>query len=159
MYKKEWGNVTWKFFHTFAESIEDDMFPQIKDTAIDIIVGICNNLPCPICQKDARITIQKAYIKKIETKKHFKEFLRQFHNIVNIKLHKKTYSASEVENMYKNINIHEVINEFIYIYNKREFNIKLMTNNLHKNIFIKSFINKINSIKYTIKISHTVKSL
>ena len=159
MYKNEWGNITWKFFHTFAECIEDNLFPKIKDKAIDIIICICNNLPCPICQEHATITIQKAYIKKIQTKKHFKEFLRQFHNIVNIKLDKKTYSRSEVENMYKNINIYNVINKFIYIFNKKEFNVKLMTNNLHKSIFIKSFISKINSIQYALKIPSTVKSL
>ena len=156
MYKNEWGNITWKFFHTFAECIQDNEFSKIKDTAIDIIIGICNNLPCPICQEHATITIQKAYIKKIQTKKHFVEFLRQFHNIVNIKLNKKTYSASEVENMYKNINIYKIINEFISIFNKKTLNLKLMTSNLNRSIFIKSFIIKINSIKYGLKIISTI---
>ena len=41
MSKSEWGNITWKFFHTFAECIEDDIFPKIKNTAIDIIISIC----------------------------------------------------------------------------------------------------------------------
>ena len=35
----------------------------------------------------------KAYLEKIQTKAHFVEFFRQLHNIVNIKLNKKTMTT------------------------------------------------------------------
>jgi len=146
----EWGNITWKFFHTLAEKIDETKFPEIRDSTINIIVEVCENLPCPICRNDASNILKYAYIKNIKTKKHLIEFFRQFHNLVNTKLDKKTYSADEISNMYKDVNFKDVVSNFTRIYNKKNFNLKLMNNNLHKKIFVESLLIKLNKIKFGI---------
>lgn len=147
----EWGNITWKFFHTLAEKIDETKFHEIRDSTISIILEVCENLPCPICKNDAANILKYAYIKNIKTKKHLVEFLRQFHNLVNMKLDKKTYSADEINIMYKDVNLRDVVSNFRHIYmKKKNFNLKLINNNFHKKIFIESLLIKLNNIKFAI---------
>jgi len=143
----EWGTITWKFFHTFAEKINESKFSEYKEPIINIILEICDNLPCPICKGDAAEILKYAYIKNIKTKKHLIELLRQFHNIVNIKLGKKNFSIEEVNNMYKNNNLQEVLNNFLQIYRKRTFNLKLLNNTQYKIAFLNSLLIKIKIIR------------
>jgi hypothetical protein len=146
----EWGNITWKFFHTLAEKIDETKFPEIRDSIINIILEVCDNLPCPICKNDAANILKYAYVKNIKTKKHLIEFLRQFHNLVNMKLDKKTYSADEINSMYNNVNLKDVVSNFTRVYKKRNFNLKLLNNNLQKKIFVESVLIKLNKIKFAI---------
>jgi hypothetical protein len=147
MSNKEWGNITWKLFHTLAIQLDEKKFEHVKDLVIEIIVDTCRNLPCPICQKDATDLIKKAYLNKITSKKYLIEFLRQFHNIVNIKLHKKNVTETEINNIYKNTNLYNTIQEFIRIYNISYHNLKLNKSDYKKKNFINNFITKINKIQ------------
>ena len=79
--------------------------------------------------------------------KYLIEFLRQFHNIVNIKLHKKNVTETEINNIYKNTNLYNTIREFIRIYNITYHNLKLNKSDYHKKNFINNFITKINKIQ------------
>ena len=126
MSTKEWGNITWKFFHTLAEQINESKFPEVRDKLVNIVTTTCEHLPCPDCSEHATRILKKAYIKNIRTKKHFIEFLRQFHNIVNIKLSKKTYNNEEIKDMYNKNNLTQIIYQLISIYSKPTNNSKMM---------------------------------
>ena len=81
-----WGNITWTLFHTLAEKIREKDFPIVKDLFIQFIKDTCKNLPCPICANHASETLKQARFNLIVTKADMIEFLRQFHNIVNIRV-------------------------------------------------------------------------
>ena len=102
--KKRWGNITWELFHTLAQNVNESKFSEIKTSLFNIIFYICQNLPCPYCSTEAVSILKKAYKNKISTKKDFIEFIRQFHNIVNIKLYKRIITEKEVTTLYKNKN-------------------------------------------------------
>tara|TARA_B100001093_G_C26770247_1_gene989799 strand:+ start:547 stop:1002 length:456 start_codon:yes stop_codon:yes gene_type:complete len=148
MSSKEWGNITWKFFHTIAERVNESKFPEIKHIMIKIIVNTCNNLPCPECKEHASNIIKQSYTNNIKTKKHYIEFLRQLHNIVNIKLNKKIYSDEEIKNMYINENLSEILFKFKSIYSKNQIAERMITHNLRKKQFLISLLNDLNTIKY-----------
>lgn len=150
MSKKEWGNITWKFFHTLAEKIDENHFSDIKDKLINIILNTCSNLPCPDCSEHATNILKRSYIKNINNKNHFIEFLRQFHNIVNIKLEKKEVKKEEIVEMYKNENISKIFNQFIYYYKNIRTSERMMSNNFHRNLYLKNLVNDINQIRYAI---------
>ena len=150
MSTQEWGNITWKLFHTLAEQVNESKFPEIKDKFINIIIDTCHHLPCPDCTEHATTIIKKAYIKNIKTKKHIIEFLRQLHNIVNIKLHKKTYTSEEIQNIYKQNDLGIIINQFINIYSRQNSSQRMITYNLHKKLFIKNLLQNLNDIKYAV---------
>ena len=152
MSTKEWGNITWKFFHTLAAQIKEDKFSEIRDKLIDIVIQTCSHLPCPDCTDHAsNKVLKRAYIKNIKTKTHFIEFLRQLHNIVNIKLYKKTYTMEEIKNMYTDVNLYVTTNQFLKIYSKQHYNIRLITHNMHRQKFIQLLIDNLNSIKYAME--------
>jgi hypothetical protein len=145
---QSWGNITWEFFHTLAESIDSQKFPEVRSELINIIKNTCYNLPCPICAKHATDTMSNCYINKIITKNDFVEFLRQLHNIVNIILNKKTYSEEEIKNMYNNSNINNVTNNFIKRYSTRTFNIRLINYNHKSSFFIQKIIISLKNIQH-----------
>jgi hypothetical protein len=152
MSNKEWGNITWSLFHNLAARVKEDKFSEVKDKLINIVISTCNNLPCPICMEHASNHILKrAYIGNIKTKEHFIEFLRQMHNIVNIKLHKKNYTIEEIKDMYLNENLGSIINNFFRIYSIQYHNMRLMANSMNRKIFLKKFANNLNEIKYAIE--------
>ena len=147
MSNKDWGNITWKLFHTLAQKIDENKFIKVKDLVIEVIVDTCKNLPCPICQKDATNLINKSYLNKITSKIYLIEFLRQLHNIVNIKLHKKTMTQNDIGDMYVSTNFYNIIQEFIRIYSISYHNLKLNKSDYQKKLFLNNFITKINKIQ------------
>lgn len=154
MSNKEWGNITWKLLHSLAAQVNEDKFPEVRDKLINIIINTCKNLPCPYCKDHAtNKVIKRAYINNIKTKAHYIEFLRQLHNIVNIKLGKKIYSREEIKDMYNNTNLGIIIKDFIRIYSIQYHNIRLIADNMHKQQFVKNLIQELNSIKYAIIVS------
>ena len=142
----KWGNATWLLFHTLAAQIDEDKFNNNKIILIDIIVSTCSHLPCPICMNDAKKIISKANITNIQNKTDFIEFLRQFHNIVNIKLGNKTYSEEEIENMYAKINLVNIISQFIQIYSEPSGNMRMIVHSFQRKNFLKNIIPKLNKL-------------
>ena len=150
MSNKEWGNITWSFFHTLAARIDESKFHKIRNLVIDLIIDTCKHLPCPVCREDATNIINKSYIQNIQTKRHLVEFLRQLHNIVNIKLHKKIFTEIETKNRYINYNLNKVFEEFTKIYSISYHNMKLNQTDFHK----KNFIQKVQATYIQISIIH-----
>jgi len=142
---KEWGNATWLLFHTLAAQIDETKFAEFKNLLILIITTTCHNLPCPICTQDASNILKKANIHNINTKEDFIEFLRQFHNIVNIKLQQKTFSIEELK-IYNKIHLINVINNFINLYIKPSGNMKMIINSFQRQNFINQITPKLKLI-------------
>jgi hypothetical protein len=107
MTKEQWSIPTWYFMHGFAEKIDSEFYKNnYKECWMNIYVKICNNLPCPICQKHASHYISNTKIYNINTKERLKKYLYNFHNAVNHRLGKKTFEYSKL-NKYKNIKLHK----------------------------------------------------
>jgi len=146
--RDEWGNITWLLFHTLATNVSENKFLEVRSTLIDIIKGICSNLPCPDCSHDATQILKIAYIQNIRTKEHFVEFLRQFHNIVNIKLRKRQISRNEVLSIYNKKNLAKIIQHFFYVYNKTSYNPTLLSHSFQISQYLLKLKPKLNSIKF-----------
>ena len=151
MSNKVWGNITWKLFHSLSMQIDETEFSNVKNTLINIIINTCHNLPCPFCADHAsNHVLKRAYINNIKTKAHFIEFLRQLHNIVNIKLQKRQLSMTEINDMYTNENLRNTIYEFMRLYSIQYHNMRLMSHNMHRQQFLKDLIVDLNSVKYAV---------
>lgn len=149
MSQKDWGNITWYLFHTLAEKVNPERFSEIKPTILLFIKTTCQNLPCPICAAHAQKNLRDANMNLINTKADLIEFLRQFHNVVNIHTGKETVSKEFVISKYKKANLLPIINRFIQVYSHKygnfELNSFLRANERHK--FIKQATNQLNLIQ------------
>ena len=142
-----WGNFTWKFFQTSAEKVDPDKFLNIREYLINIVLDTCYYLPCPDCSEHAVKVLKKAYLQKIQNKDDFKQFLRQFHNIINIKLEKKCVSKEELDNMYRNENLNILLNQLVNSYLIIRTSERMMNYNFHKKNYLKKLVNNFNTLK------------
>ena len=150
MNSKYWGTITWIFFHTFAEKIKDEEFENNKALFINIIINTCNHLPCPECSEHASKVLKQAYLNNIKIKKNFVEFLRQFHNIVNIKTNKKEFTREEIKDLYNNNNLSLVLINLIRTYKSIKTSERLMMYNFYRDKFLTQLYNDIQKIKHLI---------
>ena len=130
MSQKEWGNITWILFHTLAEKINENNFHNVKHIFIEFINDTCSNLPCPICASHAIQTLKKANFGLINSKADMIEFLRQFHNIVNLRIDNPTVQKEFVITKYKKAILGQVVLEFNKIYSHKYGNFEV--NAFHK---------------------------
>lgn len=126
-----WGPAIWYFFHGIAEKIRADKFTEQKQNLFDILDIVCQFLPCPDCSEHALNEIKKINKNNITSKEIYKELLLEFHNRVNIRLHKPRFTKQQLDDKYKNININAMMHNFnigynVNIYNERALQIKMM---------------------------------
>ena len=145
---KEWGNITWKFFHTLAEKINPIHFDTVKPKILSILYELSGNLPCPDCSNHAQQVLKEGYYYKIKNKEHLILFIQQFHNIVNIKLNLPVYYPSSFQ--YKNNNLFNIYKEMIYTFSKYKSTGKLMSHNFKRNIYLEKLNNDLIEIKYSL---------
>lgn len=148
MDSKFWGTITWIFFHTLAEKIKDEEFENNKEIFINIIIKTCNHLPCPDCSQHASNVLRHAFLNNIKTKKHFIEFLRQFHNIVNIKINKQELSREGIKNLYKDNNLSLVLINLINTYRSIKTSERLMMYNFYRDKFLRELNSDMQNIKH-----------
>jgi hypothetical protein len=103
-----------------------------------MIVAICKFLPCPECSTDASNFLAKIDIKNYKTKDEFKNMLYLFHNYVNAKKRKALFNYANMPK-YNNLNLINVINDFIAKYNTKG-NMKLLSESFHRTFVVKEFI-------------------
>ena len=86
---------------------------------------------------------------KISTKNEFRNTLYLFHNMVNARRQKPLYNYGNI-NVYQNLNIANVFNNFVSVYNTKG-NMKLLTESFQRSLIIKDLkkwlMNNINSFK------------
>ena len=78
-----WGPPTWLFMHTLAEKIKDTSFLTVGPQLINVLIQICNNLPCPECATHAKSFWSKVKVSNIKSKLDLCNLLYVFHNMVN----------------------------------------------------------------------------
>lgn len=133
--REQWGNVTWYLFHGLAEKIKEDNFLANKDLLIKILKSICQNLPCPDCSQHATKMLNDVNFSGIKTKEDFKKFVFKFHNIINMKLNKKSFTEEELVK-YNTINIPIISQHFFRVYSINNKSEKMMAFTAFKNVFI-----------------------
>ena len=143
-----WGNTTWLFFHTLVETMDETKFAALKPLIINIIKDTCEHLPCPYCAADATKILAQAYTQNIKKKSHLVEFVRQFHNIVNVKLGNKTLTMVEAKNLhYTTRRVLPIVNNLVQIYSIKHGMLKMMSYNMHKQAFLKRLVLNINNLQ------------
>ena len=144
-----WGPPTWTLLHTLADKIHDDDFNKLMPQMIGLIKRICAYLPCPDCSQHATHFLAKLKPEQISTKLDFKNTMYLFHNMVNSRKKKPLFNYGNI-NIYQNLNIAIVFNNFITIYNTKG-NMKLLTESFQRTLIVKDLkrwlVNNINSFK------------
>jgi len=132
-----------------AEKIHDDDFNKLMPQMIGLIKRICAYLPCPDCSQHATHFLAKLKPEQISTKLDFKNTMYLFHNMVNSRKKKPLFNYGNI-NIYQNLNIAIVFNNFITIYNTKG-NMKLLTESFQRTLIVKDLkrwlVNNINSFK------------
>lgn len=143
-----WGNITWTLFHTLAEKINEDKFYNVKDLFIEFITHTCQNLPCPICANHASQTLKQARFNLIRTKADMIEFLRQFHNIVNIRVGYPIVEKEFVIKKYKSGILSYIVHNFNLSYSHKYGNFEV--NSFHQSNMRQNYLKRANKMLVSI---------
>ena len=137
--KMTWGEPTWYFLHCLAEKIKENEYSSKKDEILKIIYLICTNLPCPYCSNHAKIYLNKINFNTIDTKEELKKMLYMFHNNINTSKNYPLFSENQLNSKYKSMDFYQVINNFIYTFEKSSNGggLKLSTDNMFKKNVLK----------------------
>lgn len=99
--KSRWSIPTWYLFHGIAEKIDEQYYKENYFKVFQLFIIICNNLPCPMCRKEASTKINKINVHNINTKEKLKLFWFNFHNDVNVRLGKRLFNMEEMKKYEK----------------------------------------------------------
>ena len=136
MSKEIWGPSIWYCFHTLAEKLKPEHEGEVQ-TILFHFKQVCFNLPCPSCTAHATETLQKASIEKIKTRQELKQFFWEFHNLVNKRLNKPTFTMDECDNLYKKANTVNVVNHFIAVMKSNQVSSeKTMMNSMTRHLCV-----------------------
>jgi hypothetical protein len=130
-----WGPPTWTLLHTLAEKIHEDDFNKLLPQMFGLIKRVCAYLPCPDCSQHATRFLAKLKPEQIATKLDLKNTLYLFHNMVNAKKKKPLFNYGNI-NVFQNLNIVNVFNNFVAVYNTKG-NMKLLTESFQRTLVIK----------------------
>ncbi len=136
MSPSSWGPPTWIFMHTLAAKVKESSFPTIGPGLINVMIQICNNLPCPECAQHAKEFWRKVKIPNIATKTDLMNLLFVFHNMVN---KRKKLAPFNYANLchYQTKNIVETYNLFSRNFNTHG-NMNLINESFHRNMMLSS---------------------
>ena len=136
MSKQLWGNSSWYLFHTLSEKLQPEHESEVQ-TILFHFKQVCFNLPCPSCTAHATETLQKVSIEKIKTRQELKQFFWEFHNLVNKRLNKPTFTMDECDNLYKKANTVNVVNHFIAVMKSNQISSeKTMMNTMTRHLCV-----------------------
>jgi len=113
MLKNIWGPSIWNLFHGISYNQTSDKYEDIQN-AINIIVTVCYNLPCPICSQHAKVHLAKYSLTKINTRSKLKQFVYVFHNAVNKDLQKPQFPQEGLV-IYETMDFNSILNQFFYV--------------------------------------------
>lgn len=132
----KWGQPTWFFLHTMAHKVKPEYFPQIRREFLDIILKICNNLPCPDCATHATRYMQGVNFDTIVTKQHLIDLLFRFHNSVNIRKSYAQFDYSDLHAKYSSAITINIIHNFIQHFEQRMYSARVSAHNFHRGLAI-----------------------
>lgn len=134
--RTRWGPPIWTFFHTLAEKVKPDYFPVVKTGLLNLINQICINLPCPDCANHASQYMRAVNFNSIQTKEDLKNMLYRFHNSVNGRKGSPFFDYGELTSKYSTANTSIVIQQFMEVFSKKSYSIRMIANDFHKSRFI-----------------------
>ena len=132
-----WGPPIWNLFHTLAQKIKEERFPELGQQLFGHIRKICRYLPCPDCSDHASRFLSNVVPNNLKTKQHLINLLFVMHNVVN-KRKQKQLCGKDIVEQYKNKNVIQVYNNFVSVYKTRG-NMKLMTDTFQRQILMNEF--------------------
>ena len=138
MKKAEWGPLVWKVLHCMTIKIKDEEFQNERENIIQMISGICSNLPCPQCATHASGLIKKHKLRDVKSKIDIIKFIYLMHNQVNKRLKKQIYSFEKIEE-YEHFNMKSLLNDYYNMNLKAKYNEKMMLHSYHRKTFMKKF--------------------
>jgi len=112
-----WGNACWRLFHVSAVNLKED-HQHLVSEILGLIYVISVNLPCPVCSEHAKITLSKLNKSTINDKEKLITCLWQFHNIVNKNTQSQYLTREKHDELYKEVNIHEVLIHWLKVMTK-----------------------------------------
>ena len=127
-----WGKPTWYMLHCLAEKIKPEHFPRLRMELLNIILRICNNLPCPDCANHATAYMNSINFDNIQTKGQLKLMLFQFHNSVNVKKQFSVFEYKDLDSTYQNMSMVNVITNFFHHFLKPTYSGRMGTDNFHR---------------------------
>ena len=133
---KKWGPATWYLLHTICEKISDELLQKEKTRIVNLLKGICTNLPCGECSKHAKGYTKTLVPRIITDKESLKSYFFTFHNKVNQRLRKPVFSNFD---MYKLTTLKKV---FTY-YNQQIDKSVLRTDGFNNTLFMKRNIKEL----------------
>ena len=132
----KWGQPTWFFLHTIAEKVNENSFPNIRRELLDIILKICNNLPCPDCATHATRYMQGVNFETITTKQSLKDLLFRFHNSVNAKKGYANFNYKDLDAKYSSAITINIIQNFMSHFEARVYSSRVSAHNFHRGLAI-----------------------
>lgn len=127
-----WGPPFWYLFHTIAEKVKVDRFPEIRGELLAIIMMICQNLPCPDCSKHATQYMKENRFMFTETKDGLKNILFHFHNSVNGRKGLAMFDRTELDTFYSKAMLIPVYNNFMREFTSKSRNSRMIANDFHR---------------------------
>lgn len=146
-----WARYTWALFHTIIEKLKDEDVNSEIINIQDMIYTIVGILPCPDCRQHGILYLQTSKKKgrygAIKNKQELKEFIFEFHNVVNRRI-KKPIKNIEILEQYKTISLAFIIqywNKYFRLFNVDQYTIREESNRQRIKQSILSYLNKINN--------------
>ena len=130
--KIKWGEPFWNLFHVLAEKVREDKFPEIRESLLQLIYTICQNLPCPDCAKHAVTYLNSIRYETIQTKLQLKEMLYQFHNSVNKRRNVALFPREQLEEKYSKGLLGPIINEFFKHFQQKHKSIRMISDDFYR---------------------------
>ena len=141
----KWGGPTWFLFHTLAEKIKPEYYPEIRKELLNLIYTICSNLPCPNCAKHAVEYLNATNFNTLTTKDSLRMMLYKFHNEVNRRKKFPEFPLEQLSVKYSAANTVNIIHNFMPHFEDRSGSVRLIADNLHRSrvaLQLKAWFNK-----------------
>ncbi len=132
----KWGPPLWTLFHTMIEKVREEDFPTVGEELFAFIRRTCNLLPCPECQKHAKIHLHNTRI-NVRSKTDVREFIHKFHNAVN-KFKKMPEPPISILDQYKENNLATVYNQFVAVFGVNG-NVRLFADTMQRTMLLREF--------------------
>ena len=97
--EENWGSNMWYIMHKFSYNYPNTPSQEEKDDAIKFINSIISLITCNTCKVESNNYIQNNPI-NVENKDNFIQWVLDFHNFINEKLHKVKWSREQLDKKY-----------------------------------------------------------
>jgi len=105
----EWGPSIWYLIHTIPYYTNNEHFQNNNNIYFLFYNSLRKLIPCPICRSHFNNLMKNNDIYNCKTKDDLIQWTINQHNKVNNRLNKTNIDRSEVDNIYKNIDLSKVI--------------------------------------------------